>query len=206
VGNGLCYHAQLDKSSCKPFGGMARFHFGDSMKRWLARSIFGPTFAYNYLLGRIFRVRSWWNRVDEHVILGALPLARDAQALKAEGVTGVVNMCEEYRGPIAKYEELGIDQLWLPTIDFTHPADALVERGAEFIESHAKKGGTVYVHCKAGRARSATIVLWWLVRYRGLSPEAAQQLLLLRRPHINPKVYLRPVIQRLYQKFQSDKQ
>ncbi len=168
------------------------------MKQWIARSIFGPTFAYNYLLGRVFKVRAWWNRIDPHVILGALPLARDAAALKAEGVTGIVNMCEEYRGPIKRYQELGIEQLWLPTVDFTHPTEEFVTAGAEFIQRHAQQGGTVYVHCKAGRARSATIVLWWLVRFGGLSPVEAQRFLLEKRPHINPKIYLRPVIQNLY--------
>ncbi len=173
------------------------------MKQWIARSIFGPTFAYNYLLGRVFKVRAWWNRIDPHVILGALPLARDAAALKAEGVTGVVNMCEEYRGPLQRYQELGIEQLWLPTVDFTHPTEEFVNAGAEFIERHAQRGGTVYVHCKAGRARSATIVLWWLVRFGRMSPLEAQRYLLEKRPHINPKVYLRPVIQNLYSKLAS---
>ncbi len=167
------------------------------MKRWIARTIFWPTLAHNYALGRILRRRNWWDRVDEHVILGALPFRRDVAKLKREGVTGVVNMCEEYPGPKRRYEEQKIEQLWLPTVDFNHPSAQFVEAGAEFIERHAQAGGTVYVHCKAGRARSATIVLWWLVRFRGLTPEAAQQRLLACRPHINPRIYLRPVIQEL---------
>lgn len=167
------------------------------MKRWVARGLFLPTLAWNVLLGRVLRVRTWWSRVDEHLILGALPFASDAPRLKREGVTGVVNMCEEYRGPQARYAALGIEQLRLPTIDFNHPSREYTDQGADFIERHARAGGTVYVHCKAGRARSATIALWWLVKYRGLTPEAAQQRLLSARPHVNPKIYLRPVIREL---------
>lgn len=168
------------------------------MKRWQARALYWPTLAYNYLLGRVFKVRAWWNHVDKQVILGARPFRRDAKRLREAGVTGVVNMCEEYFGPMREYERLGIEQLHLPTIDFTHPLEEHVETGAAFIEKHVAQGGTVYVHCKAGRARSATIVLWWLVRYRGMTPAEAQVLLTKYRAHINPRVYLRPVIQTLY--------
>ncbi len=166
----------------------------------MARSLFWPTLMQNYFLGRVVRVRNWWDRVDENVIIGALPLSWDVAKLKALGVTGVVNMCEEYPGPKAAYEREGIEQLWLPTVDFNHPSEEFVERGVDFIQRHAAKHGTVYVHCKAGRARSATIVLWWLVRERGMTPEAAQKLLLERRPHANPRVYKRPVIQQLFGK------
>lgn len=170
------------------------------VKRWMARCVYWPTLAYNYLLGRTFRVRNWWDRVDDHVILGARPFRRDAIKLQREGVTGVVNMCEEYSGPVQEYAKLNIEQLHLPTIDFNHPCEDFVEQGADFIERHARRGGKAYVHCKAGRARSATIALWWLVKYRHLSPGEAQQRLLVSRPHVSPRIYLRPVIQLLYQK------
>lgn len=174
------------------------------MQRWLARAIYTPTLGYNYLIGRVFRRRRWWDFVDPQLILGARPFARDAKTLKDLGVTGVVNMCEEIRGPIREYKALGIEQLWLPTVDFNHPVREFVERGAEFIERHVSEGGIVYVHCKAGRARSATIVLWWFVRYRDMTPEAAQLHMIKARPHINPRIHLRPVIEELYSDLKSD--
>ncbi len=168
------------------------------MQRWLARSIYIPTFAYNYLLGRVLHVRNWWDEVDGTIVLGARPLRRDVSTLRDLGVTGVVNMCEEFAGLPDSYEAAGMEQLWLPTVDFNHPSDEHVDSGADFIQKHVENGGKVYVHCKAGRARSATVALWWFVKYRGLTPEAAQQVLLGARPHINPLVFERPVIQRLH--------
>jgi atypical dual specificity phosphatase len=168
------------------------------MQRWLAKSIYYPTLSYNYLLGRMLRVRRWWDPVDDHVILGARPMRGDPGRLKLLGVTGVVNTCEELRGPLDEYRVLEIEQLWLPTTDFHHPSELNVQTGAEFIERHRQAGGKVYVHCKAGRARSATIVLWWLVRYQQLSPEQAQQRILQARPHSNREIFRRPVIQQLY--------
>ena len=69
-----------------------------------------------------------------------------------------------------------------------------VKEAVEFIEEHAARGESVYVHCKAGRARSATVVLCWLMKRHGMSPIEGQQLLLERRPHVNKRLAERPVV------------
>ena len=125
-------------------------------------------------------------------------MARDATQLHALGVRGVVNTCEEYPGPEALYRELGMTQLRVPTIDFTAPNLQDVERAVDFINDYRRRGEGVYIHCKAGRGRSATVVLCWLVQARKLSPEAAQQKLLEVRPHVVPNVYRRPVVQQFW--------
>lgn len=165
------------------------------MRRLIARTLFVPTLGWNMLLGRVLGVRRWWDRIDEHLVLGALPLARDVSQFQAEGITGVINTCEEYAGPQQAYERAGIEQLRLPTVDFTHPSLESVKRGVAFIDDHAAKEGAVYLHCKAGRARSATIAICWLVASKGITLEDAQQLLLEKRPHVNAKLTSRPVVQ-----------
>lgn len=160
------------------------------------RVVYYPTLAFNVLLGRVLRIRPWWSRVDDCVVLGALPFAADAKPLyEDEGVRGVVNTCMEYEGPVEAYAEVGIEQLWTPTIDFTHPSIESVIEGVQFIERFASRGESVYVHCKAGRARSATIVACWLMQSRGFSPEQAQQWLSERRRHVNQRLAQRPVVQ-----------
>jgi hypothetical protein len=37
-------------------------------------------------------------------------------------VRGVINMCDEYGGPIKKYEQLGMQQLRLRTVDHFEPS------------------------------------------------------------------------------------
>ena len=166
------------------------------VKRWIAQGLFWPTYAWNLTWGRLFKVRRWWDVVDEVVVLGARPLRRDVKTFhETLHITGVINMCEEYCGPTDLYEQFGIEQLWLPTVDFTPPNLGDVERGVEFIEQHAQKNGRVYVHCKAGRARSATVVLCWLVKYRGMTPQEAQEHLLKVRPHVHSKLPERAVVQ-----------
>ena len=162
--------------------------------RLYAQLVCYPTLAWNALLGRVLSVRQWWNHVDSHVIVGAYPFARDVPAMQQAGVKAVVNTCEEYTGPIGEYSKYGIEQLRIPTTDFTHPKLEDVQKAVEFVEQHAAEQHTVYIHCKAGRARSATIALCWLMKYRGMSMQQAQDALLKARPHINPRLTERPVV------------
>ena len=163
--------------------------------RWIyARLVFYPTLLWNLFNARVLKRRNWWDAVDETTIIGALPFASHVEEFKSMGVTGVVNTCEEYPGPVAEYEAAGIEQLRLPTIDFTHPSLESVQEAVDFVQRHADAGGRVYIHCKAGRARSATVVVCWLIHDRDLSPEDAQAFLKDRRNHVNPNVFRRPVV------------
>ncbi|MCO8125041.1 phosphatidylglycerophosphatase and protein-tyrosine phosphatase 1 family protein [Stieleria sp. TO1_6] len=163
--------------------------------RLYARTVFWPTLTWNFLLARVLRRRQWWNRIDDHVIVGAYPFSRDVASLRGEGVRAVVNTCEEYQGPQREYDQHGIEQLHIPTTDFTHPQLADVEAAVEFVEKYSLQNDTVYIHCKAGRARSATVALCWLIKYRDMTAKQAQQHLLAARPHINPHLTTRPVVQ-----------
>lgn len=178
----------------------------NTLRRVHARMVYYPTLFWNMLLGRWLKVRRWWDRVDPQVIVGARPFRRDVARLHAEGVTAVVNTCEEIPGPILHYDRLGIEQLHVPTTDFTHPRLEDVITAVEFVERHVENGGTVYIHCKAGRARSATVALCWLMKYRGLSAEEAQLRLLQSRPHINPRLTERPVVKQFSQHLAAERQ
>jgi atypical dual specificity phosphatase len=164
------------------------------LRRLYARTVFYPTLCWNYLLGRVFKVRRWWDHIDPLVIVGAFPFRRDVPSLSNEGVRAVVNTCEEYSGPVTEYAGHGIVQLHIPTTDFTHPLIADVEQAVEFVQEHVERGDTVYIHCKAGRARSATVAMCWLMKYRGMTALEAQEKLLECRPHVNPQLTIRPVV------------
>ncbi len=173
-------------------------------RRLIARFLFLPTLAWNFLLARILHVRRWWDKIDEHVLMGAFPFPRDVLAMVHEGVGAVVNTCDEYRGPVAAYDRAGIEQLRVPTIDFTHPSLEDVERAVEFMQRHVAQGHNVYVHCKAGRARSGTVVLCYLIAAHGLTPAQAQHEILQRRRHANPHLAERRVVQQFWQKYQQE--
>ncbi|MEO1528803.1 MAG: dual specificity protein phosphatase family protein [Planctomycetota bacterium] len=173
--------------------------------RIYARTVFLPTLTWNFFLARVLRVRRWWDRIDEHVIVGAYPFSRDVAKMRAEGVRAVVNTCEEYQGPIRQYDQHAIEQLRIPTTDFTHPRLSDVQAAVEFIQKYKLQNDCVYIHCKAGRARSATVAMCWLVKYRGMTIDGAQQHLIRSRPHVNPRLAERPVVQEFVSALEASK-
>jgi atypical dual specificity phosphatase len=93
--------------------------------------------------------------------------------------------------------------LQLPTIDiFQSPDQTKLKKGVEFINSFlpnetkiknvppqnelndTNATGTVYVHCKAGRTRSATLVGCYLMMKNGWTPEQAVEHMRKCRSHI----------------------
>ncbi|KAL5220337.1 hypothetical protein ABZP36_025050 [Zizania latifolia] len=156
-----------------------------------ARVLFYPTLLYNVLRNRFEAEFRWWDRVDQCILLGAVPFPSDVPRLKQLGVQGVVTLNEPYETlvPTSLYEAHGIDHLVIPTRDYLFaPSLEDICQAIEFIHRNASEGGTTYVHCKAGRGRSTTIVLCYLIKYRSMSPEAA----LDHVRSIRPRVLLAP--------------
>lgn len=178
---------------------MKRTDQGSFGKWFTSRAIYYPTLLWNVSLGRWLKIRNWWDPIDDHVVLGAVPFPRDVPALANMGVRGVINTCEEYGGPTNEYEQFGIEQYWMPTIDFTHPADDDIATAIPFIDKHIAAGDKVYIHCKAGRGRSATVAICWLMHSQGITAAEAQQKLTAARPHVNQHLTERPVVQRFEQ-------
>lgn len=165
-------------------------------RRRAARLLYYPTRAWDCVVWRLLRGGNRWDRIDERVYLGGFPSAADAGRLAALGVAGVVNTCEEREGPLAAYQELAMVQLRTPIVDFMEPDVADIQRAVEFMETRIRAGQAVYVHCKSGRGRSPTIVLCWLIHSRHLTPEAAQQWLVERRPQVRRALFRRRCVQR----------
>lgn len=163
-------------------------------------AFFYATLWWNRLLNLLLKERRWWDWVDDHVLLGALPVAGHVTQLKQLGIGGVINTCREYCGPLDHYKTAGIEQLYLPTTDFVPPTIEFIRDGVAFIDRHIASGSKVYVHCKAGRGRSATIVMCYLIS-KGMSAEDAQQLLLSKRPHVAKKLFEREVVKQFAREY-----
>ncbi|XP_062206795.1 phosphatidylglycerophosphate phosphatase PTPMT2-like isoform X1 [Phragmites australis] len=156
-----------------------------------ARVLFYPTLLYNVLRNRFEADFRWWDRVDQCVLLGAVPFPSDVPHLKKLGVQGVVTLNEPYETLVSTslYQAHDIDHLVIPTRDYLFaPSLEDICRAIDFIHRNAAQGGTTYVHCKAGRGRSTTIVLCYLIKYRSMTPEAA----LDHVRSIRPRVLLAP--------------
>jgi len=161
-----------------------------AMSGALARLLFYPTLAYNVVMEKVSS-RRWFDRVDRTVILGALPFrSMTKQLVEKENVRGVITMNEKYEtkyfcNSAEEWRAVGVEQLRLSTIDLTGvPSLENLHRGVEFALQHREQGTSVYVHCKAGRSRSATLAAAYLIRLHSWTPEEACQKLASVRPHI----------------------
>jgi hypothetical protein len=87
----------------------------------VSKTLFWPTLPITVCR----RIGSWSTVVDDTVVMGGCPFgfANIPEHLYDEyGVRGVINMCKEYAGPASKYKQLGIKELWLPTVDHFEPS------------------------------------------------------------------------------------
>lgn len=155
-----------------------------------ARLAFYPTLLFNVMMKRITN-RNWYDRIDSTLIVGALPFRETARELaEKENVCGVISLNEPYElkrfvTTQEEWEKLGVETLYLPTVDLVAaPSQADLVRGVEFIKKHADANQSVYVHCKAGRTRSATLAACFLIKNYGWTSEKAVDFLMEKRPHI----------------------
>ncbi|XP_055865575.1 phosphatidylglycerophosphatase and protein-tyrosine phosphatase 1-like isoform X1 [Biomphalaria glabrata] len=187
----------------------------------LARILFYPSLAYNYCMTKVSS-RTWYNRIDSTVILGALPLKCIAQQVKEfivqifslirdcrgrnnvyklftiqtdrlmeeEKIKGIVSLNEDYELKYLTFtteelKTLGIEHLRLSTVDFTGtPTQEKLVLGVQFLNKHRELGQSVYVHCKAGRTRSTTLVVCYLMQLHKWKPQEAVDFIKSKRPHI----------------------
>ncbi|KAJ8958074.1 hypothetical protein NQ317_004497 [Molorchus minor] len=149
-----------------------------------ARFTFYPTLFYNVVMEK-FSPRQWYNRIDDTVILGALPFPSVIkELLDKENVKGVVSMNENYELWLSNndkaWKALGITFLQLATTDiFATPCQSKLVEGVKFINQFVSQNNkvsnaprsSVYVHCKAGRTRSATLVGCYLMQRYNWTPK-----------------------------------
>lgn len=161
----------------------------------MSGSLFGkiafyPTLYFNIVMSKITS-RTWYSRIDETVILGALPLPQFSKELvEKENVRGIVSLTEDFemKGIIPseqEWKDLGVEQLKLQTVDYTGtPTQENIQKAINFIMKYRHRQESVYVHCKAGRTRSTTVVACYLVYVNKWKPEEAVEFIKTKRHHI----------------------
>ncbi|KAK3131629.1 hypothetical protein QOZ80_6AG0509100 [Eleusine coracana subsp. coracana] len=141
-----------------------------------ARVLFYPTLLYNVVRSKVQAEFRWWDEVDQFILLGAVPFRRDVPRLQKLGVHGVITLNEPFETlvPASMYQSHGIDHLVIPTRDYMFaPSLVDINQAVDFIHRNASSGRITYIHCKAGRGRSTTVVLCYLVKYKNMTPAAA---------------------------------
>lgn len=125
--------------------------------------------------GRVGRLE--YSRLHDTLLAGRMPVSeRHVEALRAEGVTVVINLCEdreywdgERDAVAAACARAGIVEHRLPVIDGSTVSGEVLERAV----AAASRGDVVYVHCRGGRERSAAVAIAILAASADLTVEAA---------------------------------
>lgn len=112
---------------------------------------------------------------DASLWLGNMEDAMDADALRRDGITHILNCASDVPSPPHAHD---FQYMRLDLHDTVVAGPALAEvlqggRALQFIEAGLVDGGGILVHCRLGRSRSASLVVAFLVALRGSSYEEA---------------------------------
>ena len=125
---------------------------------------------------------------------GAYPCdADDVSALAADGVTCVMNLCEdaEYEdgdraAVVAAYASRSIAEERVGVVDYGNLMPGAIELAAAQVAAWLNEGEHVYVHCRAGWQRSAVVAAAALALRDGIDPEEALAAIKRRKPSSEP--------------------
>ena len=123
-----------------------------------------------------------YNQITDNIFIGSNQccVMGIAEVLKQEGVVADISLED-----IRLDQPFGVESyLWLPTPDHTPPTQDQLGLGAEAIESLAKRNKRIYVHCKHGHGRAATLVAAYFV-LQGKTPQEAEGLIKSKRSTIH---------------------
>lgn len=142
---------------------------------------------------------TWFNQyafaeVHPGLIVGAYPLDRaDVRRLEDLRIDRVLNLAEDAEyGPgdretvVAAYAEAGIEERRIGLVDFGRlPADR-IEEGVATLVGWLEEGHRCYVHCRAGRQRSAAFAAAAVALLEDRAIRDALSVVRARKPSAQP--------------------
>jgi atypical dual specificity phosphatase len=137
--------------------------------------------------------------VGENLVMGAYPQdVGDVAALAEAGITRIFNLVQdlEYEpgarhACVAALAAAGIDEQRVELVDFGSVPAAQIEAVAQTVLEWLDSGERVYVHCRAGWQRSATVIAAIVALREGVGPGTALEILRERKPTANPLAHQR---------------
>ncbi|KAJ6794973.1 putative dual specificity protein phosphatase 1B [Iris pallida] len=122
-------------------------------------------------------------QIEEGLFLGSVGVALNKEALKNLNITHVLIVAKSLDPAFP-------NDFTYKKIDVLDTSDTNLKEHFEecfdFIDSARKDGGGVLVHCFAGRSRSVTIILAYLMKKHRMSLSHALELVRSKRPQVGP--------------------
>jgi protein-tyrosine phosphatase len=135
-----------------------------------------------------------FGEVHPHLLVGAVPLdANDVQVVADQGVDRVLNLVQDPEYPDgARLEvEIGLDandieESRVQVVDFGNLSPVALETAVTQVDTWLGEGHTVYLHCRAGWQRSATVAAGVIAIREQVPLEEALLRLGARKPTARP--------------------
>ncbi|XP_078162086.1 dual specificity protein phosphatase 1-like [Carex rostrata] len=121
--------------------------------------------------------------IETGLYLGSVGAALNRDQLKALNITHVLTVAASLHPAFPDefiYKKINV--LDSPETRL----DAYFQECIDFIDQAKAAGGAVFVHCFAGRSRSATIIVAYLMRKNRMTRQAALSLVMRKRPLAAP--------------------
>jgi protein-tyrosine phosphatase len=157
-------------------------------------------------------VSDWFQRfgyapVADGLLTGAYPVdARDVAALSAAGIDVAYNLCEDIEyaeGQRPAVEEAlaaaGIAERRQEIEDYGNLSDAALDRVVGDVLGELEAGRRVYLHCRAGWQRSASVAAAVIALREDMSLPQALATLRKRKPTAEPLGHQRADLMRWWQ-------
>jgi atypical dual specificity phosphatase len=119
----------------------------------------------------------WWSNITDQLVLGGIPLKNkehDTELANQLKVGAVLSILEDFElttpGVFSlpcqekDWKSLNVIHHQVSSRDFYPISLETMETGVDFLDNQIKKGVKCYVHCKAGRSRSASVALAYLLK------------------------------------------
>ncbi|NBP15694.1 dual specificity protein phosphatase family protein [bacterium] len=135
-------------------------------------------------------------KIFDNLFLGNIDSSYDYNELKRLGITHIVSVIQGYVPPFPNdFEYLVINAMDDENTNIMEVFDDAVR----FIEE-GMENGKVLVHCFAGRSRSATIVLAYIIKKFGMDVEKSLKFLKGCRDIVQPNKYFMEQLNKYYDK------
>ena len=136
---------------------------------------------------------AWYSEIDDTIILGAIPMRKKGPFpvdLADLGVGQIISLNEPYELYVTfTAEEWGKENIVYRNYNVKDHVGAATVGTAKEIISHIKSAKLdnkkTYVHCKAGKGRSASVVLCYLVDKLQLTPSEVLDIVKEKRPQVD---------------------
>jgi len=131
------------------------------------------------------------DQVDENIYIGDVRSANNENLLREHGITHIVNATEELPNfhPPPKFHYLKLNLKDNRSEDLLRVLEPTFQYISSVIRYNPR--AKVLIHCHMGMSRSASLVIYYMMRRRGMTFDAALDKLKVLRPLVNPNVSYR---------------